>query len=52
MTPIKIQPEFVTSLPKAYIKADEVSFIGVDGQERSPWLAEIVIADLLKLLED
>ena len=52
MTPIKLQPEFLSPKPDVYINKDDVSFMGIDGVERAPWLAEMDLTDLIKLLED
>ena len=52
MTPIKIEPSIHVNKPSAYIQMDAVIFIGIDGEERCPWIEELTIENLLKLLED
>ena len=50
MQPIKIEPSIVCPKLPVYVKKDEVSVIGIDGEERAPWLDEMSIAELLNML--
>lgn len=52
MKAIEVEANFLSTLPSAYIQTDAVVLVGIDGEERTPWLSELSVADLIKLLED
>ena len=52
MKPITIEPRFEVEKPPIYIQTNAVSFTGIDGEERCPWIEEITVEDLLKILGD
>ena len=49
MKPITIEPEFTVAKPAAYVATDQVSFIGITGNEYTPW--DNSAKELIKLLE-